>query len=248
MGIFAADGGNNRGGTRHENAVRRLLARKRRFRVRLHYLREPALQKIEAVIDQAARRYERSDLSYTMFTCVYEFLVNGVKANIKRVLFERSGLNMDDPEEYAAGMQDFRSMLSPENIAQHLTGLKQAGYFVELRLDHSAERLLFEIFNNAVLTAHEEKRIREKFATLMSMEKPEEFFLAHIDYSESAGLGLALVISILRNLQINPGTLRIFRTDSGTCVRLVFPLSATYVDPREAYDWNAESRSPILTF
>ncbi len=219
-----------------QKAASRLIEKKHSTVVRSTVLNEKDRKKLEALVYAAARHYDLADLGHVMYTCLHEFLANGVKANIKRVLFQKANLDINREADYEMGMRTFRDALSPVGIKENLALLGKAGYFVALRLDHTPERIEFNVFNNAPLTVPEERRIREKFAILMKLEKVEEFFMTHIDHTEGAGLGIAMVISILRNLEINPGTLRIFRTEAGTNVRLVFPLNNSYVDPRVAYE------------
>ena len=60
-------------------------------------------------------KYEKSALSNTVYNVLFESILNGVKANAKKLFFLENSLNIDNPEDYARGIILFKKDINKSN-------------------------------------------------------------------------------------------------------------------------------------
>lgn len=215
--------------------AKEFIDQQRPFRLRVSHVGKNASKLIQFIISELAAKYDLKELKSFIFTSVRESIENGIKANMKRAIFHKHGVNIHDESEYLQGMEILRDQLRAENLLQIIPMAKAMGFYAELVIHHNNEVLQIYIKNNAPMTTFEERRVREKFKSAMSIPDFSNFLEHGIDFTEGAGLGIALTIAILRNLGLDPNTYRIYRNDQYTVVRLIFPLQPDYIDERESY-------------
>ena len=81
---------------------------------------------IEKVIEVFLRLTNQSRLKDYIFYCVQELVVNAKKANTKRVYFAERGLDIDDPDDYELGMENFKEETITQ-ITRYLEMQKEKG-------------------------------------------------------------------------------------------------------------------------
>lgn len=147
--------------------------------------------------------------------CIHELAGNAHKANLKRIYFQDSGLDIFDPEEYELGMQAFKENVldNPEVFSSRQ---REKGYYVKFHFYVSRNVLKIVIRNNAELVAQEKQRIRSKFSIAKSAYNLADAYGAAEDYSEGAGLGIVMLNIMLRNLGFHDRSFRIYVKDGET--------------------------------
>jgi hypothetical protein len=161
-------------------------------------------------------------------------MINATKANLKRVLFEDSHLDINNEEAYVQGMISFRNYLNEASYAEHLPALKNRGYWVEIRFEYSEDGVRIEVFNHARMTDLENKRLRDKLKKAMQYEDIATYYIEQGDELEGAGMGIALIVMLLKGIGVDPAYFRIGNTSNDTTVaRLEIPFTANFHSLRE---------------
>ena len=175
-----------------------------------------------AFLDVAGMTSLKNNLSY----CIHELAGNAKKANTKRLYFREKSLDINSAADYADGMRGFKQE-TVDRIDQYLEKLKEAGLYVKFQFRKIRNGVRVSVRNNAELTAVEEGRIREKIAIAARYSCFAEAFTNTADGTEGAGLGLVMMIFMLKSLGFGPDAFDI-RVAGGETVAVL-----TLINPRE---------------
>lgn len=185
-------------------------------------------------------RFAREGMGDTIYNVVQELINNAVKANLKRTFFEKNGFSFDNKESYYAGLAAFKQGLQHTSDADWRSATRQLGFRVTLEVSADERRLLIYVENNALMIAEEERRLRSHLAHAMDVKNLVEFSETYGDDTEGAGLGLALVIMLIKDMGFDPTFFRVFSRGECTVARLEFPMQQDYVPIRRKW---AETRA-----
>jgi anti-anti-sigma factor len=163
-----------------------------------------------------------NNLSY----CIHELAGNAKRANTKRLYFAEKKLNILDDRDYAAGMQEFKQE-TVERFDHYLALLRESGLYVKFQFRKTPTGLRICIRNNAILTPAEKTRIEEKLAIAKSFSCLADAYARTEDGAEGAGLGIVMMLFMLRNLGFDQDafTVRTSRTETLATLTLTRPLS-----------------------
>lgn len=180
-------------------------------------------------IDEIVKLYlEKTNLQHMtnqLTYCIHELAGNACKANTKRSYFKKMNLNIEDDDQYQEGMKSFREDVYTDMEKFHDT-TKQSGYYIKFQIKRSQDTIDLSILNNTVLTPKEESKIQEKFEAVKDYENVAEAFANLEDASEGAGLGIAMMVIMLKEMGLPPENLRIFTADNETHAVLNLPLQS----------------------
>lgn len=98
---------------------------------------------------------------------------------------------------------------------------------------YSLNGIRIEVINNAPITQQEEKSLREKLEKGMRYNDIAQFYLDNADNTEGAGIGLALILIMLKGEGIDPSYFRIIIREDITIARLEIPLSPDFQSLRK---------------
>ena len=184
---------------------------------------------IEQVVSTFLKQLEKDKLRDYVVYCVQELTVNAKKANTKRVYFMERGLDLNNPVDYKDGMSAFKEN-TLGNIAHYLQLQKEKGLYIKLNLQVKNNIIYIEIRNNVAVTKTELIRIHDKLARSRQYESLEEAFSQVLDDSEGAGLGLVILVLMLKKMGLDEDCFDILGTEKETVARLVIPLDKTRVE------------------
>lgn len=106
------------------------------------------------------------------------------------------------------------------------------GVFVKISVTYTTDGLVVEVVNNTPVIEIEESRMREKMKKAMEYNDIAEFYMDNMDNTEGAGLGIALIMILLKSENIDPKLFRIQTSAAETVARVEIPFTDNYVTIR----------------
>ena len=198
----------------------------------LHVMDRDARNHIRDVFDDLENRLRIDGIGTVLTTSILELVENAVKANLKRAFFQKHGFDIHHPDQYRQGVRAFINAFRTIPPDEYRQALLDLDLIVSVEVDNNAQRLLIYVENSALLLLEEEKRIRRQLAAAMQAEALESFYLNFGDETEGSGMGLAMIVLLIRNLGFPPEHFRVFHRGERTIARLEFPMAADYVPLR----------------
>ena len=165
-------------------------------------------------------------IQYVLY-CVNELTSNAKKANTKRVYFQEKQLDINNEMQYKKGMENFKKD-TLDNINHYLTLQKEQGLYIKLVVQKRNKKIKIEIKNNSPLTIYEYKRMHDKIARAGKYESVEDAFSQILDASEGAGLGIIIMILMLRKIGLSEQNFQFFTENGETITRIILDLSLSY--------------------
>lgn len=184
---------------------------------------------VEQVLEVFLKEVGQEKLKDYLVYCVRELAVNAKKANTKRVYFQEKGLDLLNPDDYKVGMQSFKQDTLDE-IARYLQLQKERGLYIKLIFQAKASTVILEIRNNVAVTKTELIRIHDKLARSRQYATLEEALTQVLDDSEGAGLGLVILVLMLKKVGLDEDCFDIVGTETETIARITVPLSQARVE------------------
>ncbi len=173
-----------------------------------------------AFLDAAGMRQLKNKLSY----CIHELAGNAKKANTKRVYFRERNLDIENSAHYARGMAGFKQDMV-QRVSHFDVRLREEDLYVKFQFRKIRNGVRIVVRNNTVLTTSEKARIDEKLAIARRYDCLAEAYRTTEDGSEGAGLGIVMLLFMLKNLGFGPDsfTVRVAEGETIATLTLVTP-------------------------
>jgi putative nucleotidyltransferase with HDIG domain len=184
---------------------------------------------IENVIAVFLKQVDQEKLKDYIVYCVQELAVNAKKANTKRVYFSEQGLNLANPNDYKKGMETFKEN-TLNNIGHYLQLQKEKGLYIKLVLQIKRNIIFIEVRNNVAVTRTELIRIHDKLARSRQYNNLEEALSQVLDDAEGAGLGLVILVLMLKKMGLDEDCFDILSSEKETIARILIPLDQTRLE------------------
>jgi len=184
---------------------------------------------IEQVISVFLKQTNQLKLKDYIVYCVQELVVNAKKANTKRVYFSECGLDINNPDDYKKGMENFKDE-TLSNIAHYLQLQKEKGLYIKIILQIRKNSIYVEIRNNTQATRVEQIRIHDKLARSRQYESLEDALTQVLDDSEGAGLGLVILVLMLKKMGLKDDCFNIDTTEKHTIASITVPMDSATVN------------------
>lgn len=165
--------------------------------------------------------------------CVKELAVNAKKANTKRVYFKDRSLDIESMADYDEGMKSFKQQ-TLDNIDYYLAKQKAAGLYVKLVLRARQKTLTISVHNNVEITRKEQMRVFDRIARSRAFESMEEAFSAVLDNTEGAGLGIVILILMLKKIGLDEEAFELEYENGETVARITIPLTQIRLEQIDA--------------
>lgn len=192
-------------------------------------------KKLNSVIQKILGKFNKDELSGIIYTIIKELAINGTKANIKRLFLENEGFDLEDEESYHKGLATFKDRISEDFLMKLGAMARDYGLWVKIYFQYDQSGIKIFVKNNLALTRLDERRIRDKLSRAMQYDDIAQFYMENADESEGAGMGIALIIILLKAENMDPNLFRVYTTpDNMTIARLEIPFSTEFVSSREA--------------
>jgi len=187
---------------------------------------EVYLEEILAVfLKEVGQERLKDPLAY----CLRELAVNAKKANTKRVYFKELGLSLTNETEYEEGMRNFKQE-TLDNIAHFLELQKEDGLYVKVIFHTKGGRLNLYVCNNTEITKREQFRVFDRIARSRAFDSLEEALTTVIDDSEGAGLGIVILVLMLKKIGLDEDAFDIDTRNGETVARITIPMDQVKAD------------------
>ncbi len=163
-----------------------------------HYHSRDIVRFINSLVIKILSGNDMSYLQTIVETVLREMIVNAVKANSKRVYFQKFGMDINDESDYLLGMEKFKSFII-ENQDSLVADLKENGYKVEIIVKKSEQGFRILVRNNSPLVQAERERIQMRIEKARQYNDFSDIYMDIGDDEEGEGLGIPLTILFLKN-------------------------------------------------
>ncbi len=184
---------------------------------------------LEEVLSVFLKEIGQEAIKDALAYCLRELAVNAKKANTKRVYFRQKGLNLLDSHDYEAGMQTFKEE-TLSNIDEYLELQRQAGLYIKVIFHYKSRVLNLYVTNNAEMTRKEQMRVYDRVARSRAFDSLEEALTTVLDDSEGAGLGIVILVLMLRKMGLDEEAFDIDIKNGETVARVHIPMSEVHAE------------------
>jgi len=179
-------------------------------------------------LDELGQSELKNHLSY----CLKELISNAKKANTKRVYFEEKNLDIQDREDYRKGMRSFRNE-TLDNQEYWLERQKRKGLFIRILFHPTDKEFRIIVKNNSKITRGEHVRVYNRIARSRTFKTLEEAFSEVLDDSEGAGLGIVILVLMLRKIGLDEDAYEIGASNGITNARITIPIGKVKLEQQE---------------
>ncbi len=171
----------------------------------------------------------KEPLSY----CLRELAVNAKKANTKRVYFQEKKLDLGKDQDYELGMKTFKQETF-DNLAYYLQKQKEMGLYIKIVFQTKGKTLNIMVRNNVEITRKEQIRVFDRLARSRAFSSLEEAFATVLDSSEGAGLGIVILVLMMKKIGLNEDCFSIDTDDGETVAAITVPFSQVHLEQLDA--------------
>ena len=205
-----------------------------------HDFHEGLEKEVDNAICVLLGKYDKKDLQEVIYSIVKELSINGVKANLKQIVFQEKNIDRNDSSSIIKGLHNLHEIISnPTMLEEYGKKAQKYNYSVKLRLKHSDKRVIVIGSNTVAMKDEEEQRIREKFKRALNYDSIAEYYMDNLDdaQAEGAGLGITMIVLLLKSSNINPHSFTIYKNrDKETVAKIEIPLAEDYICSCEIYE------------
>ncbi len=184
---------------------------------------------LEDILAIFLKEFGQDHLKDRLAYCMRELAVNAKKANTKRVYFTERELDLGNPKEYEEGMKGFKED-TLSNIQHYLEMQKEAGLYIKIVFQVKQQTFHLSIKNNTEISRREQMRVYDRIARSRAFETMEEALSTVIDDSEGAGLGIVILVLMLKKIGLDEDAFDIDVDDGETIARITLPFSDIHVE------------------
>lgn len=188
-------------------------------------------RQLDFTIAAVLKKYARESLQATIYTCIKELIINATKAAARLAYFHDHGLDPNDPGDIFQANESMRGRLDEAWIKKYGALAKELGHVTLVRIHHEPAGLRLDV-TNPKMRATEEERVRRRLARGMTYDDLVAFYMEHGDQTEGEGLGLMMVLLLLRAEGINPHYFRMGVIDDRTFARIEIPFTGDFQSVR----------------
>ncbi|HET6452172.1 MAG TPA: HDOD domain-containing protein, partial [Spirochaetia bacterium] len=183
---------------------------------------------LESFLAELGQEKLKEPLSY----CLRELAVNAKKANTKRVYFLEKGLDLNNDKDYEAGMKNFKQETF-DNIQYYLQKQKELGMYIKVIFQTKGPSLSIMVRNNVEISKKEQMRVFDRLARSRAFNSLEEAFATVLDSSEGAGLGIVILVLMMKKIGLTEDCFSIDSEEGETVATITIPFSEVHLEQLE---------------
>ncbi len=184
---------------------------------------------MERILEVFLDEFGQEQLTARIGYCMKELAVNAKKANTKRIYFQEKNLDINDPKQYEKGMESFKQE-TLDNIDFYLQKQKEAGLYVKVVYHSQGNSFTMSIRNNSRISRKEQIRVYDRIARSRAFDSMEEALSSVLDDSEGAGLGIVILVLMLKKMGLDEDAFDIDVEGDETVARITLPFSAIHLE------------------
>lgn len=186
------------------------------------YVTDDLLMFINSILTRELAKHDLQYLIYSVVTILRELIVNSLKANAKRIFFQSNNLDINNPEQYKAGIEKFK-----EEIVGDFDSIKDEimnnMHSINFNITEESDSLLFTVKNSVPIIPEEMIRINSRIDVAVKQSNFSDIYDKIEDETEGAGLGIALIVMFLKSMGIDPSAFKIKSDDKVTVASVKIP-------------------------
>ena len=183
---------------------------------------------LESFLAELGQEKLKEPLSY----CLRELAVNAKKANTKRVYFQEKKLDLNKEQDYELGMKTFKQETF-DNLQHYLQKQKEAGLYIKVVFQTREKILNIMVRNNSEITKKEQIRVFDRLARSRAFSSLEEAFATVLDSSEGAGLGIVILVLMMKKIGLSEDCFSIDSENGETVATIAVPFSEVHLEQLE---------------
>ncbi len=215
------------------DSIKQAVSEGRAIKIIAYYMGEKIESNLKKILDEILSKYNKKEFMETLYTAIKELAINATKANMKQMIFDENEWDINNEDDYEKGMKLFKERLTEKWVAAYAHKCKAADVSVKITFFHDANGLRVVIKNNIPIADADETRIRQKLGKVMQYEDLVQFYMENADETEGQGLGIGLIVMMLKGENLDPHLFRIGIIDKNTTARIEIPFSDKFVSTRE---------------
>ncbi len=184
-------------------------------------------EQLEQVLSVFLAEFGQKEILPQISYCMRELAVNANKANTKRTYFMDKELDIEDEEDYKIGMESFKTD-TLDNIEYYLEKQKDSGLYIKIIFQAANGELTVAIRNNSKISRREQMRVYDRIARSRAFNTLDEAMSSVMDSSEGAGLGLVILVLMLKKLGLSEDAFDLDVEGEETVAKLVVPFSKVH--------------------
>ncbi|MFP4644568.1 MAG: HDOD domain-containing protein [Spirochaetales bacterium] len=184
---------------------------------------------LEEILEVFLKEIGQESIKDALAYCLRELAVNAKKANTKRVYFEEMGLDIYNDADYERGMKSFKED-TLSDIDRYLELQKESGLYVKVIFHFKGRVLNLYVVNNAAITRREQMRVYDRIARSRAYESLEEALTSVLDDSEGAGLGIVILVLMLKKMGLDEESFDIDVKNNETVAKMRIPMSEVHAE------------------
>ena len=159
----------------------------------------------------------------TLITIVREILYNAFKSNLKRIYFKKHNTDIDDSTKYETLMKKFK-----DEILNRLDSIEDeiksnTEHHITISFEMKDGFFIISVFNNVKIIKEEYERITFRIVQATVFNNLSEAYNDVYNSTEGAGLGLMLIMFLLKNSGIGVDNFFMEHTDDGITIGIKIP-------------------------
>lgn len=159
-------------------------------------------EKIRYTLQTILKRNNKEEWFTPIFSAIKELTANALKANAKRILIEEGVIKDTDP--ILEVVRKLRTILNERAVLEYGIKKKRKALSTRVFFKLMADGMIIKVINNLPLNNTDLKKINERINISSKYDSIAEFFMDYPDpAAEGMGLGLCMVVTLLKSINID---------------------------------------------
>ena len=184
-------------------------------------INESIQETMHFIVDSLLVHYGQEEKKELLYSSLKELVINGIKANLKHHMVEIYSLDETNPQI----QEMLKELLNEKELKKFEEIARRRDFNVKITIQHSSDEVILLVENNTVITKNEFKRVQDKFERALQYNNLFEYYMEHGDETEGSGLGITMIVLMLKGEGIDPKVFSIERDENDvTIAKLHVPL------------------------